>query len=219
MRDTGVGISPDLLPKLFEPFAQGEPGLDRSRGGLGLGLALVKELVGLHGGTVGASSAGRGLGSEFVVRLPAFDVANVQPSRANVPRRRARRLRIVIIEDNVDAGEGLQDVLKFLGHEVAVARDGDEGVAAVREFQPDLVLCDLGLPGIDGYEVARRLRADPDTRGVYLVALSGYAERGDVTEASTAGFERHLSKPLSMKSIEHLLLEMSLGEEFSGTPR
>ncbi len=198
--DTGSGLAPDASAHVFEPFVQATKALDRSEGGLGLGLALVKGVVELHGGEVSATSAGPGQGSRFVVRLP-LDRSEAAPAERRASAARERHRRVLVIEDNVDAADSLRDVLEIQGHEVAVAYDGPSGIAAAREFHPDVVICDIGLPGMDGYEVARTLRADEALRGLQLVALSGYALAEDLRRASEAGFERHLTKPPSFEKL------------------
>jgi PAS domain S-box-containing protein len=205
--DTGVGMPPEVLARLFQPFVQADTTLDRSRGGLGLGLALVKGLVELHGGEIRAHSDGLGRGAEFFVRLPLASegVAAAKASRAGAVQRAGRR--VLIIEDNMDAAESLREALEFGEHEVAVAYNGPDGLAKARQFQPEIVLCDIGLPGIDGYEVARTFRADDSLKGVFLVALSGYALPEDLQRASEAGFEKHLAKPPSLEKLEELLAQ------------
>jgi PAS domain S-box-containing protein len=195
VRDDGEGISPELLSRLFEPFVQGEEALDRSRGGLGLGLAVVKGVAELHGGRVTARSEGHGRGAEFVVTLP---IDSAQPARhvGAPPSKAAAAKRVLVIEDNADVAESLRVVLELQGHTVAVAATGGEGVERARELRPDVVLCDLGLPGMDGYEVARALRAEPSLTGTSLVALTGYAQPEDVERGRHAGFDRHLVKPV-----------------------
>jgi PAS domain S-box-containing protein len=205
VRDTGVGIAREMLPRLFEPFAQAERTLDRSKGGLGLGLALVKSLVQLHGGEVNAHSEGPGQGAEFVVHLPVIPAPPVLAQEAPVPAPASPRRRVLVIEDNVDAALSLCEVLELGGHEVSVAYQGPEGLAKASELRPDVVLCDIGLPGMDGYEVARRLRADPTMAGVLLVALSGYTLPEDLQRAAAAGFDRHIAKPPSVEQIEETL--------------
>jgi PAS domain S-box-containing protein len=200
VRDTGVGMSRELLDAIFEPFTQADQGLARSAGGLGLGLALVKGLVELHGGSVEAHSDGPGRGAEFAVHLPVASApaALVRPRVAAAP---GAGRRVLVIEDNVDGAESLKEVLELDGHEVVVAHDGDAGLARARSFAPEVVLCDLGLPGIDGYEVARRLRADASTADVRLVALTGYALSEDRERARAAGFDHHVAKPPSMDEL------------------
>jgi PAS domain S-box-containing protein len=174
VRDTGIGIAPDVLSLLFQPFMQGPGTLDRGRGGLGLGLALVKGLVELHGGTVEARSDGPGKGAEFILRLPVDrEMEAPRPAPPERPSRAGRR--VLIIEDNVDVANSLREALGFLKHTVEVAHNGPEGLAKAREFKPEIVLCDIGLPGMDGYDVARAFRADPGLSGLFLVALTGYA--------------------------------------------
>jgi CheY-like chemotaxis protein len=202
--DNGVGIEPLILRRLFEPFMQAEATLDRSKGGLGLGLALVKGLVEMHGGEVCAHSDGPGRGAEFVVELPLEAPATAQVIPTAVGAHRSGR-RVLIIEDNIDAADSLREVLAFGNHVIEVAYNGPEGLARAREFKPEIVLCDIGLPGMDGYQVARAFRADEALKGVYLVALSGYALPEDLQRAAEAGFDRHLAKPPSPEKIEEAL--------------
>jgi PAS domain S-box-containing protein len=203
--DSGVGIDRDLLPRLFEPFTQADRSLERTGGGLGLGLALVKGLVALHGGEVTAHSEGAGKGAELQVRLPRVRDALVErsperPARPPVP------MRVLIIEDDGEVREGLRVALA-LGdaHQVEIAASGPEGLEAARRFHPDVVLCDVGLPGMNGYDVARAFRADPALRSVFLVALSGYAQASDVALAREAGFDQHLAKPVSISKIQRAM--------------
>jgi signal transduction histidine kinase/ActR/RegA family two-component response regulator len=199
IRDTGMGIEPTVLDKLFQPFSQGRPPQSRSNGGLGLGLALSKALIELHEGTIEARSEGLGRGSVFIVTLPASDEVPVPRTPATGVHRGARR--ILLIEDNDDAAEALQGALRLQGHEVDVACNGLEGVEKAYSLRPDLVLCDLAIPGIDGYEVARRLRADPRLSATPLVALSGYATTEDQRRSNAAGFDDHLAKPVAMERL------------------
>jgi two-component system CheB/CheR fusion protein len=207
--DTGVGMDPDMLARLFQPFAQADTTLDRSKGGLGLGLALVRGLVELHGGTITAHSAGPGHGTEVVVRLPLAleEGAADGPVRSRTPAPGGRR-RVLIIEDNIDAADSLRDVLAYGEHDVEVAYNGPGGLAEAREFRPEVVLCDLGLPVMDGYEVARAFKADDSLKSVFLVALSGSSLPEDLQRASEAGFNRHLAKPASLEKLEELLAEV-----------
>jgi len=205
VRDEGIGIRPDLLPRLFEPFVQAEGGLARTKGGLGLGLALVKGLVQLHGGSVRASSGGEGLGAELVVKLPLAR-APERPAIQAVAPGPARGLEILVIEDNVDVAQTVAEVLEMEGHRVHVAIDGASGIAKARELEPEVILCDIGLPDIDGYEIARTLRAADALRATRLVALSGYAQPEDRRRAIEAGFDAHLAKP---PSLEQLLASLS----------
>jgi PAS domain S-box-containing protein len=204
VRDTGAGIAPDLLRTIFEPFTQAEQSIARSLGGLGLGLALVKGFVEMHGGAVSAASAGPGRGAEFVVRLPLLERVVLDESRAAVAAA-PRTLGVLVIEDNRDAAESLRGVLELLGHEAQLASDGTAGIAAARAMRPDLVLCDIGLPDMSGYAVARELRADPQLAACRLVALTGYAQPEDLVKAREAGFDRHLAKPPSLDRLRELL--------------
>lgn len=208
VRDTGAGLTQDMQGRLFEPFSQADRTLDRSRGGLGLGLALVKGIVDLHGGSVSAASAGVGKGTEFVVRLPlCHSDAAASPAHDGDERPVDSRRRVLIIEDNIDAADSLQAILELDGHIVEVARDGAEGIARARLFQPDIVLCDIGLPGTDGYAVARTIRRDAPEPAPRLVALTGYALPEDVARATEAGFDAHLAKPLQVSDLERILQE------------
>jgi PAS domain S-box-containing protein len=204
VRDTGVGMEPDQVERMFEPFAQAERSLARTKGGLGLGLALAKGLVELHGGTIRAHSEGPGRGAEFRVALPGAS----EPSREASPGSRAAggqgRL-VLVVEDNVDAGQSLADLLEMQGHRVVLARDGRSGIALARSIRPDVVLCDLGLPDVDGFEVARILRRDEALRTTRLVALSGYAQAEDQRSARAAGFDAHLSKPPPLDALEAIV--------------
>jgi signal transduction histidine kinase/CheY-like chemotaxis protein len=203
VHDTGAGIEPALLPRVFDPFVQGERTLARTAGGLGLGLALVKAIAELHGGTVRGESAGQGKGAEFVVRLPlARAVAARTDGRRDVPRASGGS-RVLVVDDNRDAAESLADIAKMLGHVVEVAYDGTSAVEKARVFAPSVVLCDIGLPGMSGYEVARTLR-DTGTRAK-LFAVSGYAQPEDVKRAVEAGFDGHVAKPCDPEQIERLL--------------
>jgi PAS domain S-box-containing protein len=205
--DTGVGMAPEMLGHLFEPFMQADTTLDRSKGGLGLGLALVKGLVELHGGAVEARSAGLGRGAEFVVRLP------LDPDAAGADERRPAavakiRCRVLVIEDNIDAADSLGELLQFEDHDVVVAYNGPDGIAKAREFEPEVVLCDIGLPGMDGYEVARAFRADDALRHIRLVALSGYTLPDDVQRAYDAGFDRHIAKPPGVEKLDEVFADL-----------
>jgi signal transduction histidine kinase len=192
VRDTGVGMAPELLARVFEPFVQAEATLARTSGGLGLGLAVVKGIVGQHGGAVRAESAGPGKGTEVVVRLP---LAAAEVSRAEVAAHPVRRGRLVlVVDDNADAADSLAELVELFGHTAEVAHDGPSALAKARLNPPDVVLCDIGLPGMSGYEVARALRASPPGP-MKLVAVSGYAQPEDVARAAEAGFDRHIAKP------------------------
>ena len=209
--DDGMGIEPALLPRLFEPFMQADESLHRSQGGLGLGLALIKGLVELHGGTVQAHSEGLGHGAEFTVRLPlagpSAQAAPAAPARAAPPATR----RVLVIEDNLDSAETLSELLSLAGHEVEIAHDGPAGVQKALASRPDIVVCDIGLPGMDGYDVARAMRAEPSLAGTLLVALTGYALPEDREQALRAGFDHHLSKPVSLEELQSVLASSARG--------
>jgi signal transduction histidine kinase/DNA-binding response OmpR family regulator len=206
VRDTGIGMDRAMLERVFDTFSQADSSLDRSRGGLGLGLALVRGLVDLHGGTVSAASAGHGQGTEIVVRLPLADaVQPAEPSRAPAAPATAVH-RVLVIEDNVDAAESLRMLFAMTGHAVQVAHAGPAGLEAARTFRPEVVLCDIGLPGgMDGYAVARAIRRDPALSGVRLIALSGYGQEDDRRRSREAGFDMHLIKPVDFGELCRLL--------------
>ncbi len=207
VRDEGVGIEPDLLPRLFTPFLQADRSLDRSRGGLGLGLAMVKGLAELHGGSAEAFSEGPGRGAEFTVRLPLEQELPALSETRTVPQPSGKRFRILIIEDNRDAADSLRLLLNIMGHEARVAYTGPEGVAAAKEWHPDVVYCDIGLPGIDGYEVARQLRRLPGMAKALLVAITGYGQEPDVKRGKEAGFDHYFLKPIDPVQLQQLLVD------------
>jgi signal transduction histidine kinase len=196
VEDTGIGIDASVLPHLFEVFSQGDRSLDRSRGGLGLGLALVKGLAQLHGGHVQAFSLGAGQGAEFSVTLPLTESPDpVAPAAEQGIN--GKSYRVLVIEDNRDAAESARMLLTLAGHEVATAYTGQEGMETARTFRPHVVICDIGLPGgMNGYDVAHALRADPQLSGAYIIALTGYGRDEDQRQAQEAGFDLHLTKPV-----------------------
>jgi CheY-like chemotaxis protein/anti-sigma regulatory factor (Ser/Thr protein kinase) len=195
--DTGIGIPPELLASIFDPFVQGDQDPDRAQGGLGLGLTLVKALTELHGGTVRAESPGPGKGSVFTVRLPRIAAPKPPPGRTAVSGGPRARRRILVIEDNADAREMLRMLLTLAGHEVHEAADGPAGLVVARTVGPDVALIDVGLPALDGYEVARRLRAAEEGKAMRLIAITGYGQADDRQRARQAGFDAHLTKPVS----------------------
>lgn len=208
--DDGVGIAPERIGGIFELFAQAENAIGRAQGGMGIGLALVRNLVELHEGTVTASSEGVGKGTEFVVRLPlagAHDQPGPVPVDAPPPPATAASRRIAIVEDNNDVRDLLRLKLKRLGHEVVDAPDGNEGLRTILDERPDLAIVDLGLPGIDGFEIAKEVRAKLGT-GIVLVALSGFGQPEDKRRALEAGFDEHLTKPADVRDIENLLTRL-----------
>jgi signal transduction histidine kinase len=208
MRDDGIGIPPEFLTLVFEPFVQADRELARTKGGLGLGLALVKGLVELHGGAVSAHSEGPGRGSEFLVTLP-LAVGPAQPAPPPLPAAATRHLSILVIEDNLDEATSLRAALEVAGHRVEIALDGPKGIETARELRPDVVLCDIGLPRMDGYEVARAMRGDPALAAKRLIAVTGYARPEDVRAALEAGFDHHVAKPASMAELERAMSEPS----------
>jgi CheY-like chemotaxis protein len=203
--DTGVGIAADVIERVFDLFVQAERPLDRADGGLGIGLTLVKALVTLHGGSITAASDGPGRGATFTVRLPSI----VPPSNDRVAARAALApvgpRRVLIVEDNADACEMLGTVLSSAGHEVREADTGAAALDAAATFRPDVGLIDIGLPGVDGYEVARRLRATDGGKGMLLVALTGYGQPEDRRRARAAGFDAHLTKPVLPEQLAEVL--------------
>ncbi|MEX2221019.1 MAG: ATP-binding protein [Candidatus Rokuibacteriota bacterium] len=207
VRDSGQGIRTDLLAHVFDLFVQEPQSLDRSRGGLGLGLALVKRLVELHGGSVAVWSAGPGQGSEFTVRLPAVAAPRSEPTEAGADAGSAvtRGRRILVVEDSLDARESLRLLLELAGHEVETSEDGPSGLAKLDAFRPEVALIDLGLPGMDGYTVAREMRRRPDARAIRLVAVTGYGQVEDRRRALDAGFDLHVTKPVDASMLDEML--------------
>ncbi|HEY1552122.1 MAG TPA: ATP-binding protein [Kofleriaceae bacterium] len=204
VRDNGMGISPDLLSTLFDRFVQSKRTLDRSEGGLGLGLSIVRSLVALHGGTVAVRSDGVGRGSEFEVRLPAYDGSARAPdalaARSEKPDASESR-RILIVDDNSDAAELLADALGAMGHTTKVAFDGPSGLDAAAGFEPDIAFLDIGLPAMDGYELARKMRTELAFPHLRLVALTGYGQDTDRRRSAEAGFDHHMVKPISLQAV------------------
>jgi signal transduction histidine kinase/CheY-like chemotaxis protein len=207
VRDTGLGIPAEMLPRIFEPFEQADWVSGDALAGLGIGLTLVRRLTELHGGRVEVSSAGPGKGSEFIVHLPALpaDEAHQQPrgpvETVTVPPKR----RLLVVDDNEDVARSLAMMLRLQGHEVRVAGDGPSALEIARADRPELVLLDLGMPGMDGFEVARRLREEPGLEGVTLVALTGWGQEADRRRTREAGFDAHLVKPVEPEQLQHLL--------------
>jgi signal transduction histidine kinase/CheY-like chemotaxis protein len=206
VEDTGLGISPELLPSIFDMFVQGETTLGSARGGLGIGLTLVRRLIELHGGSVTASSGGVGHGSTFTVRLPRVADATIRPAVA-LPLPATMPKRVLLIEDSRDAREMFRLLLEQAGHSVYEAEDGDRGLELMDRERPDVAIIDIGLPGLDGYHVARRIRAHPNGRAIVLVALTGYGSLRDHEHSSEAGFDHHLVKPVDADELWRLLDE------------
>jgi signal transduction histidine kinase/CheY-like chemotaxis protein len=213
VRDTGIGIAPEMLPHVFELFVQADHSSTKAQGGLGIGLTLVKNLVEMHGGTVEAHSAGLGKGSEFVVRLPLMALRTEKPDDEEFTEpdqetpKSSRRL--LVVDDNHDAAQSLALLLRLKGHEVRVANDGPSALEIASSFPPDMIFLDIGMPGMDGYEVARRLRQQAGLEKVVLVALTGWGQQEDRRRSREAGFDHHLVKPAEAKVLEDLLAELN----------
>ncbi|HEY7375166.1 MAG TPA: ATP-binding protein [Polyangia bacterium] len=211
VKDTGIGIRAELLPVVFDLFVQGPRGLDRSEGGLGLGLSIVKSLVTLHDGTVEALSNGPGKGSEFVVWLPALSSTTAAPSLPVLSHAGRQGVglgrRVLVVDDNEDAAAALAEALLDLGHAVEVAHDGPQALTKLETFSPDIALLDIGLPLMDGYELARRIRREPRLSGIKLVSITGYGQHSDRLRAQEAGFDVHLVKPVDLSVIERVIAD------------
>jgi len=204
VRDTGIGIAAEHLSRLFEMFSQVEPALARSQGGLGIGLALVRGLVELHGGKVEVRSAGPGKGSEFIVHLALVDIPlrpPAEPERLGPGPQR----RILVVDDNQDAADSMVMMLRMMGHETTTAYDGLEAVQAAATFRPEVVLLDIGLPKMNGYEAAQHIRKQPWGTGMALIALTGWGQQDDKRRALAAGFDHHLPKPVEAIALDKLL--------------
>ena len=212
VRDTGIGIDPGLAPVIFDLFVQSDRSLARSQGGLGIGLTLVKRLVEMHGGTVGVTSAGTGRGSEFTVRLPVLSTTQTDSHRQPVHpelRPTGSCRRVLVVDDNVDVAKSTATLLRLLDQEVETAHDGHAAIEAVRTFRPDIVLLDIGLPGLSGFDVAKALRARPEHRDLMLVAVTGYGMEEDRRQSEEAGFDHHLVKPVHPAALAQLVTSFS----------
>lgn len=204
IRDTGMGIAPDLLPHIFELFTQADRSLDRSEGGLGIGLAIVRKLIELHDGSVEANSNGIGKGSEFVVRLPVTqDVPEMKIETPQTPDQVP--LRILVVDDNMDSAMTMRMALALKGHQVEAAHDGPAAIQVAEDQKPDVILMDIGLPGLNGYQVAERLRASPDLKKITLVAMTGYGQEDDRKRSKQAGFDHHMVKPVDHEHLHQLI--------------
>ncbi|MCC7641611.1 MULTISPECIES: PAS domain-containing hybrid sensor histidine kinase/response regulator [unclassified Janthinobacterium] len=211
VRDSGVGIPAESIATVFDMFTQVGQNMGRAQGGLGIGLSLVRRLAELHGGSATAASPGVGLGSTFTVRLPLLNEEATAPATpdAPAPGASARRFRVLVVDDNVDAADTLAAVLDMMGHATQVAHDGAQALAAAPQFLPDVIFLDIGLPGMNGYEVARALRRIPAGANVVLVALTGWGAENDRSQSSAAGFDHHLTKPANLLAIGELLATLS----------
>jgi PAS domain S-box-containing protein len=205
VRDNGIGIAPGFLPHVFGLFTQGDRSLARAEGGLGIGLTMVHKLIDLHGGTVVAHSDGLGQGSTFTIRLPARAEESSTPTPVDSRIEETMRTRILIIDDNVDLGHSLSRLLRLMGHETAIAQDGASGLQSARSFRPEWILLDIGLPGMDGYEVLRGLRQDETTKDARVVAITGYGQEEDRHFALASGFDDYLTKPVDQAILIALL--------------
>jgi CheY-like chemotaxis protein len=206
VEDNGAGISAELLPKVFDLFVQARQTLARSQGGLGLGLTIVRSLVTMHGGSVTAESAGLAKGSRFQIRLPMSRVrASRPPSPATHRRVESRHERVLVVDDNTDAADSLALALRLDGYDTRVEYSGEEALRAASEFAPTAIVCDIGLPEMDGHEIARRLRADPGRAGTVLVAVTGLGSEEDKRRTQVAGFDFHLVKPVALASVQDIL--------------
>jgi CheY-like chemotaxis protein/anti-sigma regulatory factor (Ser/Thr protein kinase) len=210
VKDTGVGIPPHMLPRVFDMFWRVDRSLEKSQGGLGVGLTIVKRLVEMHGGSVEARSEGQGMGSEFIVRLPvALSVVHERQDEGDDQEARpTARHRILVVDDSEDAASSLAMVLRIMGNEVRTAHDGLEGVEAAAAFRPDVILLDIGMPKLNGYDACRRIREQPWGKGVVIVALTGWGQDEDKRRSQEAGFDSHLVKPVEPAALEKLLAEL-----------
>jgi len=213
VRDSGIGIAPEMLPKIFEMFTQGDQTLERSQGGLGIGLTLVRRLVTLHGGSVQAFSAGLGQGSQIVVRLPLIEKpAALPPAPATTEPAALPAQRILVVDDNHDAANALSMLLTLSGNETYLAFDGVEAVGAAAKLRPDVVLMDIGMPRLNGYGAARQIREQPWGTGITLVALTGLGQEEDRQKAAEAVFDGHLVKPVEYTALTTMLGRFSKRE-------
>ncbi len=216
VNDTGLGIPTGMLADVFEMFTQVNRTLERSQGGLGIGLALVKRLVEFHGGTITAESPGLGLGSTFTVRIPLVDssvsATEERSSTGCLPPPQVSGRRVLVVDDNVDGAESLANMLQIAGHDIRTAHSGPAALDAARPFHPEVVFLDIGLPGMSGYEVARCLRREPSLGGAVLVALTGWGSDDDKRQSKEAGFDFHLTKPVELSAIESILAKVAVGD-------
>ena len=213
VRDTGIGMAPELLPRVFDLFTQGERGLDRSQGGLGIGLTMVRCLVEMHGGRVTAHSDGLGRGSEFIVRLPVLPEAPQCPEDApQAPQKSdiSPSRRVLVVDDSISTAESMAALLQLEGHEGRVAFDGPKALELAATFHPEVVLLDIGMPGMNGYQVAKQLRQMPGLEQTLLVAITGYGQEEDRRRSREAGFQLHLVKPVRLSAVLELLVSAAL---------
>jgi len=208
VRDKGIGIAPSMLPRVFELFMQVDPSSTKAQGGLGIGLTLAKNLVDMHGGTLEARSAGLGKGCDFIVRLPLVSEHEGETTErlaSEPPAAAGAGHRLLIVDDNADAAESLAELLDSLGHDVRVAHDGESALVLAGTHQPRVIFLDLGMPGMNGFEVARRLRRVPGLEHTVLAALTGWGQREDRQRSAQAGFDHHFVKPIEPATLDGLL--------------
>jgi PAS domain S-box-containing protein len=208
VKDTGIGIPPEMLPVIFDMFTQAAMTLERSQGGLGVGLSLVDRLVKLHGGSVSAASPGAGHGSEFTIRLPLVEKSRkpaAEPATAPESTNRAPRCRVLVVDDNVDSVDSLAMLLRIMGHEVEVANDGQEALTVATRFRPAVAVLDIGLPKMNGYDLAQRMRQEPWGKDLVLVALTGWGQEEHRQRSAQSGFNHHLTKPVDLDDLEEIL--------------
>ena len=208
VEDSGVGIPVSLLPRVFDLFAQGDRSMERSQGGLGIGLALVRQLVQMHGGEVEADSKGPGSGSTFTVRLPVSSAQPPEEAGSGAHKLQAsgeKGIRVLVVDDNVDGAETMAQFLRILGYETRTEHDGLAAVSAAASFRPDVVVLDIGLPHLNGHEVARRIRQSPGGSGMLLVAVSGWGQAEDRQKSKEAGFDRHFVKPVELETLMEVM--------------
>jgi len=209
VRDTGVGIGPDLLPQVFDLFTQAKRTLDRSQGGLGVGLTVVRKLVEMHGGTTEAHSSGLGQGSEFIVRLPVLRSPLRQTTVSSAERAQSTQAwRVLVVDDNIDSADSITSLLEASGHDVKVAYSAEKALEMAAEYQPEIMLLDIGLPEMDGYEVAKRLRQNLQLKDLRLIALTGYGQDSDRQRSREAGFDAHVIKPVDLQTLSELLASL-----------
>ena len=206
VRDNGLGIPADALPRIFEMFSQVDRNMERAQGGLGIGLTLVRRLVEMHGGTVAAGSDGPGRGSEFFVRLPVSKMAQPTPlAHDNESATATSKRRILVVDDNRDSAISLGMMLKLMGNETHTAHDGLAAIEAAEKFRPDMILLDIGLPNMNGYDACRIIRQQPWSKGIVIVALTGWGQDSDRRRSGEAGFDHHLVKPVEIDALAKLL--------------
>ncbi len=207
VQDSGIGISPELLPQIFEMFSQATAALDRSEGGLGIGLSLVRELVRMHGGTIEARSEGHDKGSEFIVTLPLVKASTKPIAASNNFKVNQQTLRVLVVDDNQDNADLCSLLFKRMGHQVRTAYSGPDALTLAREFSPQFVLLDIGMPEMNGYEVARQMRAAGSKERLVMVAVTGWGQEEDKSKAKAAGFDHHVTKPFNFNQLTELLAE------------